>query len=381
MRDRSQAAFQLVAEDQSAFGYKVAEMKDGEAGSDPLERVAAILALTRIGTPWVALPDLLLAIDDREPLVANHAAKALVKFGNRSGIPVLLANLSGKILAAETAAEILHELSDGAVSMNPDSGHAMKLESISKANLWWESVQAKGSTLVDEGRPYQKGMDPEADRRIAFYVDVLGQFQFLYHEQARRVFQRMGTAGLPFLRDGIDNSKQTSNETTRGGIAQVLAHIDAPNSRELLKELLKDPAGPVRLRAALSLGNLRGEDAVAALIPALDDADPSVVVSVLRALGRTRSARALEGIERFDPRGSRDLERAQLLALFEGTKGVRGRDQVLQMLSAPALDDRNQAHEVLVALLAQKLDYDPLKDQEHARAVAEAYRELLEALR
>jgi HEAT repeat protein len=113
MRDRSQAAFQLVAEDQSAFGYKVAEMKDGEAGSDPLERVAAILALTRIGTPWVALPDLLLAIDDREPLVANHAAKALVKFGNRSGIPVLLANLSGKILAAETAAEILHELSDG----------------------------------------------------------------------------------------------------------------------------------------------------------------------------------------------------------------------------------------------------------------------------
>ena len=375
MRDRSQAAFHLAPDASATLGYRALETKDGEEGRDPLERVAAIVALGNTGTPYQALPDLLLALDDREPLVANHAAHLLVKLGNRAGIPVLLKNLKGKILACESAAEILRTLSAGAVVLIPDSGHAAKAESIEQAQAWWSKFQTSGALLVGEGRPYQKGQDAEADRRIQFYVDVLGQFQFLYHEQARRVFMRMGIPGLPFLREGIDVSRQAGNETLRGGIAQVLAEIDARNSRDLLKDLLKDDRVAVRLRAALALGALKGEDSVAALKGALSDPDASVIVGVLRGLGRTQSDQAVQILSAMDPKDDPDLKRARVLGLFEASRGVRERSVVLSMLSAPALNDRNQAHEALVALTGERFDYDPLKGEEHGKAVADRYLE------
>lgn len=379
LRDRSQAAFYLLPDPGHPLGYRAVEIPDGAAGASGMERTAAILSLGRIGSVWMALPDLLLALDDRDPLVANHAAALLVRLGSRSGIPVLIANLAGRILAAESAASILVELSGGAVAMNPESGEAMKRQAIADAEAWWARLQAGGGALAGEGRPYQQGQDAEADRRIAFHVDMLGQFQFLYHEQARAALRRLGPAALPFLRDGIQRAREEGNETTRGGIAQVLGAIDHPNGRELLGDLLKDSAAPVRLRAALSLGGLGGEGALAALESGLEDGDRSVVVSVLRGMGRTRLPRAVDRLKSFDPRGDPDLSRARTLALFEASRGAEEREAVLAMLWAPDFPSRNQAHEALVALFGTGAGYDPLKDEARAREAAARYRRLLEA--
>ncbi|HMS18707.1 MAG TPA: HEAT repeat domain-containing protein, partial [Planctomycetota bacterium] len=145
--------------------------------------------------------------------------------------------------------------------------------------------------------------------------------------------------------------------------------------RDLLKDLLKDDRVAVRLRAALALGALKGEDSVAALKGALSDPDASVIVGVLRGLGRTQSDQAVQILSAMDPKDDPDLKRARVLGLFEASRGVRERSVVLSMLSAPALNDRNQAHEALVALTGERFDYDPLKGEEHGKAVADRYLE------
>lgn len=63
--------------------------------------------------------------------------------------------------------------------------------------------------------------------------------------------------------------------------------------------LLEDSIQQVRINAAFALGQTGGVAAVNALIPALDDPDPSVVLAVLEALGKTVSPDDVEVLKNF----------------------------------------------------------------------------------
>ena len=376
MRDRSQAAFLLSPDDGAPLGYRAVEVKKTGEDAFPLERVAAITALEKTGT-HAALPDLLLALDDRNPVVQNHAARALVKLGNRSGIPVLLSNLETRILAIETAATVLREISGEDMGFNPDGGWALKKEAIGRWKTWWEGIRDGGASLKAEGRPYQRGTDPLADLRIAFVVDMLGQMQFLFHEQARLTMVRMGAPALSFLRDGVERARKTGNPTTRAGIAHVLAHVDHPNGRELLAGLLADSHPTVRSRAAESFGQLGGGPPPEALTQALADVDPGVRLAAVEALGRIGGSEATAAVRAFDGSDDRALATARTLALFEATKGVEERDAVLGMLLAVDIPTRNAAHAALVRLTGDAAGYDPLALEKDRERSVRRYRELL----
>lgn len=377
MRDRSQAAFLIVPAPETDLGYVATEFKKSGADEYPLERVAAIVALEKLGTP-VALPDLLLALDDRNAVVQNHAARALVKLGNHSGIPVLIANLEKRILQNETANRILEEISGEDMGFNPDSGWAEKSKAIARWKAWWRGVRTSGVRLKGEGRPYQHGTNPAADRRIAFFVDMLGQMQFLYHEQARTAMSRMGPAGLPFLREGVDRARRTGNATTRAGIAQVLAHIDHANARELLIDLmLKDPHATVKSRAAEALGSHPGAEAVRALGEALGDADVAVRLAAISSLGRIGGEDAVRAIRGFDAGDDSALQTTRTLALFEATRGKELKETVLAMLLAVDIPTRNAAHLVLTRLTGDDAGYDALAEDKVREQAVRKYRTLL----
>jgi len=377
MRDRSQAAFLLVPDPASELKYRAVEFQKTGKDVTPLERVAAIVALEKIGTP-VALPDLLLALDDRNEVVQNHAARALVRLGNTSGIPVLLANLENRVFPNETANRILEEISGEDMGFNPESGWSEKAKAIARWKSWWSGMSMSGAALPLQGRPYQQGVNPAADVRIAFFVDMLGQMQFLYHEQARTAMSRMGAAGLPFLRAGAERARKSGNATTRAGIAQVLAHVDHPNARQLLSDLLlEDDHATVKSRAAEALGAQGGPDAVRTLTKGLEDPDLSVTLASLASLGRIGGDDAVAAIRDYDASGDDVTMVARTVALFEATKGREGTDAVLGMLLATDIPTRNAAHLVLVRLTGEAADYDPLAAEKVRERAVQKYRTLL----
>ena len=376
MRHRSQAAF-LIANRLDGKGLRAVEFKSPNAVDHPMERVAAIVALETIGTP-IALPDLLLALDDLNPAVQNHAARVLLRLGNRAGIPVLLKNLEGRVFACETANRILEEITGTSMDLEPDGGWDHKEKAVARWRAWFVALDESGDRLPMEGAPYEIGNDASADERIAFVVDMLGQYQFLYHEQARTTMQRMGVVGLPFLRKGVERGRANGNATLRAGVAQVLAQIEHPNARELLGELLGDSHGAVRSRATAAFGELGGEASLVPLQKALSDRDPAVALEALTALGRVGGVRALELLRAFDPSADKTLKKTRQLAIFEASSGKEMRDEALGLLLDPDLAHRNLAHAALVRMTGEQAGFSATATERSRVAAQKRYEALLD---
>lgn len=389
IKDKSHVSFLLKADPEHPLGFAAVEFQETGEDRFAMERVAAVCALEKTGAT-LPLPDLLLALDDRNPIVSNHAARALVRLGNRAGIECLLLHLEGRAFpggedlkspafAGETAHEILKEVSGEDLGFNADSGLAGKMESAARWRKWWEGVQASGGKLATEGRAYQEGQDGETDRRIRFHVDMLGQFQTLYHEQARKALIRLGVPALSFLRTGVESALASGNATALGGIAQVLARIRHANGRQLLEDVLRRAPPAARTRAAEALGSHGGREAVAALAAAAarTDQDPSVRLAAVAGLGAAGGEEAAAALRSFDSGQDAELARARRIAIFEATRGAEEREEVLALLLADSLPARNAAHAVLVKVTGKTADYDPLAEAPARQAAVEAYRRLL----
>lgn len=374
MKDRSQCAF-LVADDaEGLFGFQTIEFQ--EIGPDvfPAKRVAAVVALERIGSPQ-ALPDLMLVLDDRDLKVRAHAARALLKFGSRAGMPVLLALLEEKAYGNETANMILEQVSGESMGFHQDSGQAARAEAIERWKAWWAVRGKDPEPLPYEGRPYQIGIDGETDRRLHFYTDVIGQMQFLFHSQAKTAMSRLGVPSLAFLRSAVERASGEAGFTLRAGIAQVLATIDHPNALALLGQLQDDRHETVRQRTATALGALGSDEALERLARALGDTSPDVVLTAVRALGKAGTETAERILLEWPAEGRADYAVKRTLALFEASKGKRMRDEVLELLVSERIGERNDAHGALVALTGETFDYQPVGSPDSWAETRDRYRQ------
>lgn len=383
MKDRSQVAFLAERDSSRPFGWKAVEFKDTGPDTRSMERVAAIAGLGRLGCR-AALPDLLLALDDRHPVVANHAAAVLVQFGSRAGVPLLLMHLEGRnsstgefmaspAFAGETADELLRGLTQKDAGYNVDAGARAKGEAVARWRGILAAMEQAGERFRGEGRILQPGEDAELDRRIRFHVDVLGEMQFLYHEQARRLLQRLGVAALPYVREGIERMTGGGNTTGLAGLAQVLGAIAHPNSEGLLLELMKSPHGTVASRAAESLGKLATPGAVAALGAALVRED--LCLAALAALGRSgdKGARSLREFKSADG----EAMKLRTLALFEATGGREARDESMALLMSASVADRNRGLEVVKRVLGSDEGFFALAPEAERSAALERLKKRL----
>ncbi|MCB9833128.1 MAG: HEAT repeat domain-containing protein [Planctomycetes bacterium] len=279
MKDRSQQAYVTIADD-GDLGYHVEESPYGGPDERAEIRWTAVIALDRLGEVQ-ALPDLLAALNDRHPVVANHAALALWNLGSAEGLPVLVKNLEAKAFANETANEILCRIAGQDLGFDTDAGWKRKEEAIARWQAWLATGPKPPRALP------QKGQDADLDRRVRFLVAILGQHQFLFMEQARRELSRLDGLALEHIRVAFDDpALGRDNQQLRAYAIQALALMHDPRAQELIVERLgKDPAAPVRSRAAEAIGQA-DSGGREALLHALDDHDPSVQLAVVRALGR-----------------------------------------------------------------------------------------------
>jgi HEAT repeat protein len=363
MKDRSQVAFLADTDRTAPYGLRAVEFKDTGPDTRAMERVAAIAALGKLKCRE-ALPDLLMALDDRHPVVANHAAAVLVGMGSRSGLPLLLSHLEGRhptsgefmaspAFAGETADELLQGLTGKTVTYNVDAGASEKDKAAQRWRALVAQMEQASEHFIGEGRSLQPGEHAELDRRVRFHVDLLGEMQFLYHEQARRMLQRMGVAALPYLREGVERMAASGDSTGLAGIAQVLGAIPHPNAEALLAELLKSRHGTVAARAAEAFGALATTGAVAALSEALQNAE--LQLAALSALGRTGKLGlpALQSFRTQDP----DARTVHTLALFEATAAKSARTEAIALLASSNIADRNRALNVIKRVLGSDEGY------------------------
>jgi HEAT repeat protein len=372
MKDRSHSAFVLVRDPRAPHGLRVEENPHGGEDTRALERVAAIVALAELGTPQ-AVPELLLALDDRDGLPALHAAAALVAFGNRAGVPVLLAALERRVYENETANRLLMKLSGMDFGFDSDSGLGARFEASARWRAWWDAFQQSGEKLAGEGPPYRRGADADADRRIARYVDVTGEFQFLYMEQARRMLRRFGPPAVPFLEDGVTRAAGAERATWRGEIAHVLGGIAAPDAHRALAGLASDPHPAVRARALDALVAGAAPDAAVRARSALGDPDPSVVLAAIRGLARAGApadAPLLASLARTEPELRVEIDVARLVL----ARSPETFDAVTRHLFDPSIAVRTTTLVALNALAGRAVLDDPSASEDARKSAIDAWR-------
>ena len=296
MKDRSQQAFVTVP-DNKDLGYHVEESPFGGPDLRAELRWTAIIALERLGEKQ-ALPDLVSALFDRHPIVRNHAAHALWNLGNAAGVAVLIKTLEGQAFENETANRMLKSMSQEDFGFDTDAGWVNKKKAIDRWQAW-----AKTNPQPPMASP-EAGDDPDLDRRVRFLVAVLGQHQFLYMEQARRNLSMLGDLARAHLSQALASGDLgAENQQLRAYAIQALSMIGSDTALSLVeKALLEDTSPAVRSRAAESIGSLdasRGNRGLEALSKALKDSDESVVVAVIRALGRRQAQDAAPTINKF----------------------------------------------------------------------------------
>ncbi|HGY90571.1 MAG TPA: HEAT repeat domain-containing protein [Planctomycetes bacterium] len=368
MKDRSQQAFLMVPDD-SDLGYHTEENPFDGPDTRAELRWTAIIALERLGAV-AALPDLISALWDRHPVVRNHAARALWKFGSAEGLPVLVQSLREKAFANETAHRILKEITGRDFGFDTDAGWTMKLEAIAR----WEKFLQQSPPKPPRPHP-RAGEDANLDRRTRFLVAMMGQHQVLFMEQARRDLARMDGLALDHIEAAFRDPRMAGNQQLCASAVQVLEKLGGPRAFELLRGRLDDPSPAVRARAALALGKGRDRAASDKLAALLDDDDEGVVAAAVRALGGAGDPdKVLPRLKRVsqNPRSDRRLRR--LAALSRLRLGDRSQWPVVRdILRGDDVDARVDAVEILREWLGDLpgLDADKPLTEAALRAVEE----------
>jgi cyclophilin family peptidyl-prolyl cis-trans isomerase len=143
----------------------------------------------------------------------------------------------------------------------------------------------------------------------SFFPGIISAFVFLYGCTSSDSFRfddpnfvKIAEFQDRGLTDSIYYFFKSSNSNYRAAAALAFASIkDTSASQALGNLLLEDPDTSVRINAAFALGQTGGITSVNALIPALQDKDPSVVREVLEALGKTVKKNDLMILQQYIP--------------------------------------------------------------------------------
>ncbi len=368
MKDRSQQAFLMVPDD-SDLGYHTEENPFDGPDTRAELRWTAIIALERVGAV-AALPDLISALEDRHPVVRNHAARALWKFGSDEGLAVLVQSLRENAFGNETAHRILKEITGRDFGFDTDAGWTFKLQAIAR----WEEFLRDSPPKPPRPHP-RAGEDANLDRRTRFLVAMMGQHQVLFMEQARRNLARMDGLAVDHIEAAFRDPRMAGNQQLCASAVLVLEKLRDPRVLELLRARLDDPSPAVRARAALALGKRGDRTASEKLGALLDDDDEGVVAAAVRALGGAGDPKKiLPRLEELaeNPRTERRLRRLAVLSRLR--LGDRSQWPVVRdILAGDDVDARVDAVEILREWLGDLpgLDADePLRDSA-LQAVAE----------
>lgn len=265
---------------------------------DALTEYDQLVQLVKQDDPFilreVALGFVVVLTKDMREQMRGAAYTALKEWQSPDAIPFFEDGLSdGSGLVRALAAEGLAKLDAGRRS--PKFRQALEDQAVLVKEAVLKGFAKSGDVSVIP-RVEPALTDPEVRVRVAA-ADVLCHLKrsdgcdlLLRYARApnpdertsaiRALVERQPTHVVPILKEASEH-KQPS---VRGAAAAGFGRVPSAEALTVLTRLLRDPLPPVRIAAAVSLGQLHGLNAGPPLIKALDDRDSAVRAFVIGAL-------------------------------------------------------------------------------------------------
>jgi HEAT repeat protein/thioredoxin-like negative regulator of GroEL len=216
-----------------------------------------------------------------EPADREAAAKLLGEQREEAVVPLIEAVTNSYLGVRIAASELLHLLAAEAPAVDPWQAPAELAETVAALRQWWASTGR-----LPSGNREQKP-DAASAATISGALEALRGDDPARRTAAMSTLVAFGTAALPAVRETIKVCEKASDPRSLALLDDVRWAILVPNAVEQgaggVRAVLARGKGPERQAAATRLGRV-GRPAIPALAELLNDTDPLVVETAVRAL-------------------------------------------------------------------------------------------------
>ncbi|MCX6925611.1 MAG: HEAT repeat domain-containing protein, partial [Verrucomicrobia bacterium] len=227
------------------------------------------------------LARLVILLGEPEPADREAAAKLLVEQREEAVVPLIEAVTNSYLGVRIAASELLHKMAPEAAAVDPWQAPAELAETAAGLRRWWAST---GRLPAEKQEPK---IDPASAASVSGAVEALRGNDPARRTAAMSTLVGFGAGVLPSVREAIKASEKSGDLRSLALLEDVRWAILIPDAVEQraasVRAVLARGKGQERQTAATRLGRA-GRAAIPALGELLNDADPLVVESAVRAL-------------------------------------------------------------------------------------------------
>jgi HEAT repeat protein/thioredoxin-like negative regulator of GroEL len=251
-------------------------------GTAPTSKLAEFISKTAAGGLGTNdLARLVAMLGEPAPADRDAVAKLLGEQREEAMVPLIEAVTNSYLGVRIAASELLHELAPDAPAIDPWQAPTQLAETVAALKQWWASAGRLPSKAREEK------LDPASAASVAGALEALRGGDPVRRTAAMSTLVGFGAAALPLVHETIKAGE-------KGGDPRTLALLDDVRWAILVSDTVEQRAGgvravlargkgPERQAAATRLGHA-GRAAIPALAELLNDADPLVVETAVRAL-------------------------------------------------------------------------------------------------
>jgi HEAT repeat protein len=258
-------------------------VKEGKwEGTAPSSKFSQIISKAAAGgLDTNDLARLVVMLGEPEPADRDAAAKLLSDQREEAVVPLIEAVTNSYLGVRIAASELLHSLAAEAPAVDPWQAPSELAETVATLRQWWASAGR-----LPSGNREQKP-DAATSATISGALEALRGDDPARRTAAMSTLVAFGTAALPAVREAIKASEKATDPRSLALLDDVRWAILIPDAVEQraggVRAVLARGKGPERQAAATRLGRA-GRPAIPALAELLNDADPLVVETAVRAL-------------------------------------------------------------------------------------------------
>jgi HEAT repeat protein/thioredoxin-like negative regulator of GroEL len=224
---------------------------------------------------------LVILLGEPEPADREAASKLLGEQRELAVLPLIEAMTNSYLGVRIGACELLHKLAPDAAQVNPWQSPAELAETEALLKQWWAGT---GRLPVQKQTPQA---DPQSAALIASAVEAVRGNDPVRRTEAMSSLVSQGSTALPAVREAIKACEKAGDQrslTLLEDVRWAILVSDAVEERAGgVRGVLARGKGPERQTAATHLARA-GRGAIPALAELLNDSDPLVVESAVRAL-------------------------------------------------------------------------------------------------
>jgi len=227
------------------------------------------------------LARLVVMLGEPEPADRAAAAKLLSEQREEAIVPLIEAVTNSYLGVRIAAGELLHTMAPDAAMVDPWQAPVEMADTVAALKRWWAST----GRLPAASR--EQKIDPASAASIGSALEALRGNDPVRRTAAMSTLAACGTAALLGVRETIKASEKAGDQRSLALLEDVRWAILIPDTVEQravgVRAVLARGKGQERQAAAMRLGHA-GREAIPALAELLNDADPLVVESAVRAL-------------------------------------------------------------------------------------------------